>query len=299
MTFADIREAAEGNLDLPYYDLVRELVASGDRSVVEPAREAFELYSAAQNWLGRDLMALILAGLDGAASFPLLLDGYVHALRHEGMHDLDTMNQALYKAAQADRASARVVILPKLTGPDQPTRCAALHALGYVFERSDLALLRTGLADPDTWVRFTALGALPTVKDDPEVYQIVVTALHDPDGWVQREAVILLAWSSPPSVVDHLVAMLSEPHFHRHARSAVGEALGRMAKGSDRAPAAAAALRELLTDDDWVVRAGAVRGIGLLGEPRDALIPMADDPDHTVAGEATKILNRTGPGHVS
>ncbi|WP_436530863.1 HEAT repeat domain-containing protein [Actinoplanes sp. HUAS TT8] len=294
MTFADIREAAGGNLDLDYYDLVRELVASGDRSVVGPAREALERDVARRNGLGRDLMALVLAGLDAVESFPLLLDVYTEELRHDGVDDLDTLTRALGTAARAGRDSARATILARVTDPDQPVRRAALRVLEYVFEPSDLGVVRAGLADPDPWVRFAALGSLPTVADNPEVYQIVVAALHDPDGWVQREAVLLLAWSSPPSVVDHLIAMLGEVNFHVHARSAVGEAIGRMAKGSDRVPAAAAALRELLADTDSTVRAGAVRGIGLLGEPLDALPAVTGDPDQWVADAAAEVLRRSG-----
>ncbi|MFI1989048.1 HEAT repeat domain-containing protein [Actinoplanes sp. NPDC020271] len=282
MTFADIREAADGNLDLDYYDLVRELVASGDRSAVEPAREALEEYVAARNGHGRDLMALVVAGLDGAASFPLLLDVHADAIRREGLGDLDTMNQALHQAATADPASARAVILPRLTDSDPIVRRAALQAIGFVPERSDLPLLRAALTDPDRWVRHTAIGSLPAVTDDPEVYQILVAALHDPDGWVQREAVIILGWGGPPTVVDHLVTRLDEPGLARQARSAMGGAIGRAAKGSDRTATAAAALRELIADPDPATRANAVRGIRELGEPLDALNAVADDTDWLV-----------------
>ena len=47
----------------------------------------------------------------------------------------------------------------------------------------------------------------------------------------------------------------------------------------DNSPVFNDALRQLLTDPEPSVRAGAVRGLGLLAEPLDALESMADDPD--------------------
>jgi HEAT repeat protein len=90
---------------------------------------------------------------------------------------------------------------------------------------------------------------------------------------------------------DRARAGRSEPAFH--ARSALGEAIGRRAADSDRIPAAAAALRQLLADPEPSVRTGAIRGIGLLGEPLDAVEPFAGDPDWRVRSAVADVLRLT------
>ncbi|MFJ8579470.1 HEAT repeat domain-containing protein [Micromonospora sp. NPDC093277] len=293
MTLEQVVRAVEGTCDGDVYMLVRELVASGDRSAIAPARAALEHYAAERNWYGRDVMAQLLAGLASVETFPRLLGLYADAMRRDDGDDWDSLGQALCTAMRADPAGCRTVLLPMLSDRDQHVRRAALWTIGYVFEPSDMATLRDALADPDPWIRFTALGSLPTAKDNPEIYHLLVAMLRDPDQWVQREAVLLLAWSAPPMVVDHLIPLASDPGFH--ARSALGEAIGRRAANSDRIPAAAAALRQLLADPEPAVRVGAVRGIGLLGQPLDRLESMVDDPDWRVRSAVADVSARHRP----
>ncbi|MFI6131215.1 HEAT repeat domain-containing protein [Micromonospora sp. NPDC051141] len=157
--------------------------------------------------------------------------------------------------------------------------------------------LRAAAADPDPVIRRTALGALPAVHLDPGAFALVVTALRDPDAWVREHAVLLLAWSAPSEVVDHLVELTSDPAWP--VRTVLGEAIGRRAADSDRVPVAAAALGVLLDDPEPSVRAGAVRGLGLLGVPPDALRSRVDDPDWwvraAVAGVLAAALRRWPP----
>jgi len=291
VSLAEVFQHADGTLDGDVYQLIRELIATGDRSMIAPARAALERYAAEPNWYGRDLMADLLAGLAGTEVFPRLLDLYVDAMRRDDGDDWEHLGEALCTVMRADPAGCRAVILPLVSDRDQHVRMAALWAIGYVFEPSDMGMLREALADPERWIRFTALGSLPGVYDNPEIYDLLVATLRDPDQWVQREAVLLLAWSAPPEVVDHLIPLISEPAFH--ARSALGEAIGRRAANSDRIPAAAAALRQLLADSEPSVRTGAIRGIGLLGEPLDAVEPFADDPDWRVRSAVADVLRLT------
>jgi HEAT repeat protein len=284
---AEVLQYVDGTLDCDAHVLVRQLAASGDRSVITPAKEALERYTTECNWHGRDLMAHILAGLAGTEIFPQLLDLYTDTLRRdEG--DEEFLGEALGTVMRADPAGCRAVILPRLTADDPSVRKAALWAIGHVFEPADMATLREALADPDPWIRFAALGSLPTVEDSAEIYDLLVATLRDPDKWVQREAVLLLAWSAPPQVVDHLIPLVTDPGFH--ARSALGEAIGRRAANSDRTPAAAAALRELLADPEPSVRAGAARGLGLLGTSLDALQPSTNDADWWVRTTTAEVL---------
>jgi len=247
VSLAEVFQRADGTLDADVYQLIRELVATGDRSMIAPARAALERYTAERNWYGRDLMAHVLAGLAGTEVFPRLLDLYADAMRRDDGDDWDFLGQALCTVMRADPAGCRVVVLPLVTDHDQHVRRAALWAIGYVFEPSDMAMLRAALADPER--------------------------------------------SAPPEVVDHLIPLISEPAFH--ARSALGEAIGRRAANSDRIPAAAAALRQLLADPEPSVRTGAIRGIGLLGEPLAAVEPFAGDPDWRVRSAVADVLRLT------
>jgi HEAT repeat protein len=291
VTLAEIFQYAEGTLDGDAYLAIRNVAASGDRAAIASVRAALERHTADRNWYGRDLMAHLLARLAGSEAFPLLLDLYADAMRRDDGDDWESLGRALGAIMQADPVGCRAVILPLVNEDDQHVRRAALWAIGYVFEPSDLAMLREALADSDSWIRFTALGSLPTVKDNAEIYHLLVATLRDPDRWVQRTAVLLLAWSAPPKVVDHLIPLISAPDFH--ARSALGEAIGRMAANSEHAPAAAAALRQLLVDPEPSVRTGAVRGLGLLGGPLDILGSMSGDPDWRVRSAVADVYRST------
>lgn len=288
MTLADLFRYADGTLDGDPWPLVRELAVSGDRSAAASVQAALERYARERNWYGRDLMAHVLAGLSGAEVFPLLLRVFAGALRSEDDDDGERLGMALSAVMRADPAGCRAAILPVLAGDDPNLRRAALWALRDVFESPDMGTLREALADPNPAIRRTALNSLPSVNNNPQAYELVVTALQDLDAWVRSDAVLLLAWSAPPAVVDHLVSLTSDPVWY--VRSVLGEAIGRRAANSDRAPAAAAALRELLADSESSVRAGAARGLGMLGVSLDALQSRTDDPDWWVRAAVADVL---------
>jgi hypothetical protein len=288
VTLADLFQYADGTLDGDPWPLVRELAVSGDRSAAASVQAALERYARERNWYGRDLMAHVLAGLARAEAFPLLLRVFGGALRGEDDEDGERLGRALSAVMRADRAGCRAGILPALAGDDPDLRRAALWALRDVFEPSDMGTLREALADPDPAIRQTAVNSLPSVNDNPQAYELVVAALQDPDDWVRHHAVRLLAWSAPPAVVDHLVPLTSDPSWC--VRSALGQAIGRMAANSDRAPAAATALRKLLADSNSAVRSHAATGLGLLGESLDALQSTTDDPDWWVRVAVTNAL---------
>ncbi|PTA42682.1 HEAT repeat domain-containing protein [Micromonospora sp. RP3T] len=289
MPLTNLLRIADGTLDDDPWPLLRELAASGDRATAAAARAELERYVRERNRYGRDLMAHLLARLSGADVFPRLLRLLADA-RHDDEADDDgeQLGTALGLATLADPPACRAVVLPLLDDGDPHLRRAALQALGHVFEAADLERLRAAAADPDPEIRRTALGALPAVHLDPRAYALVVTALRDPDAWVRDQAVLLLAWSAPPAVVDHLVELTADPAWP--VRTVLGEAIGRRAAHSDRVPVAAAALGVLLDDPESSVRAGAVRGLGLLGVPPDALRSRVDDPDWWVRAAVAGVL---------
>lgn len=288
MTIDVLLRIADDTLDDDPWPLIRELGATGDRALAARARTELERCVRAGNWYGRDLLAHLLARLSGPEVFPLLLRVFAAALRGERDDDGERLRIALGLIMHADRAACRAVVVPMLDDRDPSARRAALWALGHVYEARDLETLREALTDPDPEIRRTALNSLPAVDADPQAYALVVAALRDPDDWVRHDAVLRLAWSAPPAVVDHLVPLTSDPAWW--VRSALGEAIGRRAADSDRAPAAAAALVDLLADAESAVRAGAVRGLGLLGGPLDALRSRMDDPDWWVRAAVADVL---------
>ncbi|GHJ16246.1 MULTISPECIES: HEAT repeat domain-containing protein [unclassified Micromonospora] len=294
MTLADLLRIADddpgdpdGSRDDDPWPLLRELAAAGDPATAASARTELERYVRERNGHGRNLMAHLLARLCGADVLPRLLRLYADALR-DGDDDGEQLGMAVGLATRADPPACRAVVLPLLDDRDPHLRRAALETLGHMFEAPDLERLRAAAADPDPEIRRTALGALPAVHLDPRAYALVVTALRDPDAWVRDQAVLLLAWSAPPAVVDHLVELTSDPAWP--VRTVLGEAIGRRAANSDRVPVASAALGVLLDDHESSVRAGAVRGLGLLGVPPDALRSRVDDPDWWVRAAVAGVL---------
>ncbi|MGC4890895.1 HEAT repeat domain-containing protein [Micromonospora sp. DT227] len=277
----------DGSRDDDPWPLLRELAAAGDPATAASARTELERYVHERNGYGRNLMAHLLARLSGADVLPRLLRLYADALR-DGDDDGEQLGMAVGLATRADPPACRAVVLPLLDDGDPYLRRAALETLGHMFEAPDLEPLRAAAADPDPEIRRTALGALPAVHLDPRAYALVVTALRDPDAWVRDQAVLLLAWSAPPAVVDHLVELTADPAWP--VRTVLGEAIGRRAAHSDRVPVAAAALGVLLDDPESSVRAGAVRGLGLLGVPPDALRSRVDDPDWWVRAAVADVL---------
>jgi hypothetical protein len=75
MALADVFRHVE-TLEGSAWDEVQCLAASGDQSLAGPVQAALERYLDEENFVGRDLMATILAGLRGTAAFPLLLRAF-------------------------------------------------------------------------------------------------------------------------------------------------------------------------------------------------------------------------------
>jgi HEAT repeat protein len=130
---------------------------------------------------------------------------------------------------RADPAGCRATIRPLVTDDDPDLRQAAIWALGHVFVPSDMDTLREALAAPDPVIRRTALGSLPSVDSNPRVDEILTTILRDRDARTRHDAVLLLVWSAPPAVVDHLVSLTADLEWI--VRSALGEA--RLAEDTD------------------------------------------------------------------
>ncbi|GAA2521198.1 HEAT repeat domain-containing protein [Winogradskya humida] len=244
---------------------VRQLAMSGDRSLIPPVQAALERYLDEEDWYGRDLMVYILAGLRGVAAFPLLLRAFARPMRG---NELDNFCAWLADIMETDPPACRPTVLSFIATGHRELRSAGLWALGYVIQASDVELLRHALADPDPKIRQDALGALSSLKSDRRAYELVLSALNDPDAWTRRSAVLDLRWFADAAAVEHLARLIQDPDVS--VRSALGETIGHLAVGTDHSAMAADALLSLLADTELQVRAGAERGLGVLGAPRPA-----------------------------
>jgi HEAT repeat protein len=241
---------------------------------------------AARDWFSRDELARTLAETEGAAALPVLLPLLTTP-------ETDSLRSTLAQLMWNDPPAARAAVLPLLDDPDPGLRREALWALGHVVVPADLPRLTVALADDDAQVRRTAIDSLPSPTADTRVRDLLVTALRDPDDGVRHHAVLGLAWSSPPEVADQLIPLTADPSDE--VRAVLGEAIGRVAAGTDRHAAATDAVLHLLADESPAVRAGAARGLGSLGGPREPLESHAADPDDWIRASVASALPRTGP----
>jgi HEAT repeat protein len=239
-----------------------------------------------KDWFTRDRLARSLAETEGPAALPVLLPLLTTP-------ETDSLRSTLAQLMWTDPPGARAIVVPLLDAPDPALRREALWALGHVVTPADLPRLTVALSDDDPEVRRLAIDSLPSPAADPRVQDLLVTALSDPDAWVRHHAVLGLAWSAPPEVVDQLIPLTTDPSDE--VRAVLGEAIGRLAAGSDRHAAATDALLGLMADPASAIRAGAARGLGSLGGPREPLESHAADPDDWVRAAVAAALPRTGP----
>ncbi|SNY54397.1 HEAT repeat domain-containing protein [Paractinoplanes atraurantiacus] len=242
------------------YPHVLELAASGDRSLIAPARAAAQRFADASDWHGAGLMARILVGVEGSQAVPLLLAILAPVLRDEHFEDPEMLRLSVGRALSEDPAGCRSTVLAAVASSDPDLHRAGLWALGAIAGPDDLGLIRQGMAGPDPSTRRQTLTGL---SDDAALREIAVEALRDSDEWVRREAVIRLGWSGPASMLDLLIPMAADPSSA--VRSIVGEAIVRLAAPRPEShDAAAEALRSLLTDTNHWARTRAAVGLSVL-----------------------------------
>jgi HEAT repeat protein len=244
------------------WDEVQRLAVSGDQSLVGPVQAALERYLDEENFVGRDLMAMILAGLRGTAAFPLLLRAFARRFSFDHRNSFCAL---LGDVMDADPAGCRPTVHSFINSGRPDLQRAGLWALGYVIEPDDFEVLRPWTADPDRDVRQTALGSLASLRGDQRAYEVTVAALRDPDVVVRHSAVLHMRSFTALGPVDNLLALTSDPA--PLVRSAVGEIMGNLPIVPDRRPAVVEALSLLLADSEPRVRAGAARGLAALSGP--------------------------------
>ncbi|MER6758467.1 HEAT repeat domain-containing protein [Micromonospora echinofusca] len=281
---AVVRHATE--LEDDYDDiasLLTALTACGDITLVPRLHEALDRFLDEQNFYGRDLIAGILAGIQGVAALPALLRASARDLGD----DQDSLTGEIIALLHTNKAAARRTMLDLATGGTPELRRAGLWALGFVVEAQDVGLLAAAAADVDPQVRTVAIGSIPDTAGDDRAFQVLVAALRDLDDQVRISAVSRLGYTGRADAVAPLAALAADPV--PRVRSMVAYALGQLRKVE-----ATPVLLRLRHDPDWHVRENALEALGSVGGAAavDALLLIAGDEDPLLRAQAARALGR-------
>jgi hypothetical protein len=88
------------------YEVVAELVASGDQSLVPRLRDELERFLDSKHFYGRDVIADVIAGLEGAEALPLLLAASARDLGD----DQDSLQSTIVEAMWMDKDRAGEIL---------------------------------------------------------------------------------------------------------------------------------------------------------------------------------------------
>lgn len=279
---AVVRHAEE--LEDDYDDIeptVTALAACGDTALVPRLREALDRFLDDENFYGRDLIAGVLAGIEGVAALPVLLRASARDLGD----DQDSLQTEISELLSADREAARTVVLELVASDSPELRRVGLWALGFVVEPEDNELLAAAVADTDPEVRCLAISTLTDPGGDDRAFGAVVSALRDPHGQVRVSAAARLGYIGRSDAVGPLVARAADQS--PRVRSMVAYALGRLGKDE-----ATPALRRLVRDADPNVRNLATDALGSVGGPAavDTLLALAGEEDPQRRAQAANAL---------
>ncbi|MFG2053245.1 HEAT repeat domain-containing protein [Micromonospora sp. NPDC048930] len=128
---------------------VRALATCGDTSLVPRLREALDRFLDEENFYGRDLIAAVLAGIQGVAALPVLLRASARDLGD----DQDGLQTEVIELMHVDPAASRRVVREFATATAPELRRVGLWALGFVVEAQDVEPLAAAATDPDPMVR--------------------------------------------------------------------------------------------------------------------------------------------------
>jgi HEAT repeat protein len=264
---------------------IQVLSACADGTLIPPLNKALDRFLDEKNFYGRDLIARILAGVQGAVALPTLLRASARDLGD----DQDSLSAEIIDLMHAHPAPARRTAVEFATSDVPTLRRTGLWALGFVAQAEDLALLAAAAADADSMVRSTAIRSIPNLDGEDPAYHVVLSAVTDPDQQVRVAAVSRLGFAGRPDAVAPLAALADDPAAQ--VRTMVAYALGRLG-GAETVPA----LLQLLRDSDQHVREGAVEALGFVGGPSavDSLLTLASAEDPHLRGLAAGALTRAG-----
>lgn len=230
---------------------LHRLAESGDISLVPQLRETLDRCVDDRNFYGRDLVAQVLAGIQGVAALPALL----RASARDIGDDQDSLQTEIVELLQADPEQARQIVLTFATESKPELRRTGLGGLGYVAEAQDLDLLVAAAADPDPAIRCAAIGSVPDPAGNDRAFGVIINAVRDPDDQVRTAVASRLGFTGRLDAVPPLASLATDPApaVRRIAAFALGQLDPAEASG---------ALHRLLHDPDRHVREEAARALG-------------------------------------
>jgi HEAT repeat protein len=260
---------------------VDALTGSGDVTLSPRLHAALDRFLDEENFYGRDLIAGILAGIDGVAALPALL---LASARDLG-DDQDGLQAEIAGLVDIDPDASRHMVLELIESVEPERRRAGLLALGLVAGVSDLELLAEAATDADVQIRLMAIEVVPNPASNDRAFQVLIASLRDPDEQVRMSTISRLGSTRRPDAVTPLAALADDPEPRVRARMAY--ALGRL--GSVEATPV---LVRLLEDSDRHVRDQALDALGSIGGQTavDALLAEAAHHDPRRRAQAAKAL---------
>lgn len=204
---AVVRHAVE--LEGDYTDIeptITALAACGDTTLVSRLNEALDRFLDEENFYGRDLIAGILAGIQGAAALPTLLRASARDLGD----DQDSLSAEIIDLLYADKAASRLTAIEFAADEAPALRRAGVWALGFVAEAQDADLLATAATDNDPEIRSIAIGSIMNPAADDRGFHVLVLGLRVPDPQVRVSAVRRLGYTGRTKAVMRLVALAAD-----------------------------------------------------------------------------------------
>ena len=201
---------------------VTALADCGDTTLVPRLHAGLEQFLDQENVYGRDLMAAVLAGIQGVAALPVLLRASARSLGD----DQDSLQSEITELMDEDRSSARPAVLELVTSEAIELRRVGIWALDFVLEPEDIELLVEAAIDSDPEVRSMAIDLIPAPAGNEQVFALLVLALRDPDAQVRASAVSRLAHTGRADALAPLTTLITDPA--PRVRSLVAYALERL-----------------------------------------------------------------------
>jgi HEAT repeat protein len=228
--------------------------ASDDDGLAAGLRELLTRFLDERDHDGRDITALLLADVAGAAALPDLLTAYECDL-DDTPRELSELIDGMIRSG-ADAVHDELIGL--IAGGNPEHRRAALRWLEPVARAEDVPLLARAADDPDPAIRVLVARNLPDPARDDAAFAVLVAILQDHDTEVRISAIRRLAEIRRRDAGGPLAALAADPE--PRVRAKVAYALGRLGS-ADAQPV----LAGLLHDTDEGVRGRAGEALGRIG----------------------------------
>ncbi|MFJ9693835.1 HEAT repeat domain-containing protein [Kitasatospora sp. NPDC101183] len=188
--------------------LADELAACGDLSLVPAVEAALEEALAAGEFFARDLIAGVLAGLNGPDALPVLLRASARDLGD----DQDSLLAEVVDLFAQYPGAARAAALPLVEEPDARLRAVGVWTLGFASGPQDVELFARTAADESGEVRGATAGALGShAAGLPKAVDLLIALLADPEPQVRIDALAALGESRQARALQAVRTLAEDP----------------------------------------------------------------------------------------